>query len=87
MKYTEVLNQVSEELNLPKDFIKKVYSAYWYAIKQHIQSLPLKDNIKQDEYNELKVNVNIPSIGKLYTTYDRIQNIKNRYNKYYNIPK
>ena len=83
MKYTKVLDQVSNKLNLPKDFVDKVYKSYWLSIKEHIQSLPLKDIKDETVFNNLKVNINIPSIGKLYTTQERIQNIKENYNKYH----
>ena len=83
MKYTKVLDQVSNKLNLPKDFVDKVYKSYWLSIKEHIQSLPLKDIKDEATFNNLKININIPSIGKLYTTQERIQNIKENYNKYH----
>ena len=83
MKYTKVLDQVSNKLNLPKDFVDKVYKSYWLSIKEHIQSLPLKDTKDEAIFNNLKVNINIPSIGKLYTTQERIQNIKENYSKYH----
>lgn len=83
MKYTKVLDQVSNKLNLPKDFVDKVYKSYWLSIKEHIQSLPLKDIKDEAIFNNLKININIPSIGKLYTTQERIQNIKENYNKYH----
>ena len=83
MKYTKVLDQVSNKLNLPKDFVDKVYKSYWLSIKEHIQSLPLKDTKDEAIFNNLKININIPSIGKLYTTQERIQNIKENYNKYH----
>ena len=83
MKYTKVLDQVSNKLNLPKDFVDKVYKSYWLSIKEHIQSLPLKDTKDETIFNNLKININIPSIGKLYTTQERIQNIKENYSKYH----
>ena len=83
MKYTKVLDQVSNILNLPKDFVDKVYKSYWLSIKEHIQSLPLKDTKDEAVFNNLKININIPSIGKLYTTQERVQNIKENYNKYH----
>ena len=83
MKYTKVLDQVSNKLNLPKDFVDKVYKSYWLSIKEHIQSLPLKDTKDETVFNNLKININIPSIGKLYTTQERVQNIKENYSKYH----
>ena len=83
MKYTKVLDQVSNKLNLPKDFVDKVYKSYWLSIKEHIQSLPLKDTKDETVFNNLKINIYIPSTGKLYTTQERIQNIKENYSKYH----
>ena len=81
MSYSDIVKKVSEELNLPIEIVDKTYKAYWFCIKQSIQSLPLQDSLdyNRDQFAELQTNFNIPSIGKLYTTYDRIQNLKKRY--------
>ncbi len=79
MTYIEILNTLSKELDLPKEVIVKVYKAYWKSIKEHIQSLPLKDNINEEEIKKLKINCNIPSLGKLECSYDRLLKIKQKY--------
>ena len=81
MIYQDIINKASEQLNLPVEIVDKTYKAYWFYIKQTIQSLPLRDNMNldQNEFSKLHTNFNIPSIGKLACTYDRIQNLKKRY--------
>ena len=81
MSYSDIVKKVSEELNLPIEIVDKTYKAYWFCIKQSIQSLPLQDSLdyNKDQFAKLQTNFNIPSIGKLCTTYDRIQNLKKKY--------
>lgn len=78
MNYEEIIDKVSQELNLPKDVVSKTYKAFWLFINQSIQTLPLKDNLSNEEFLKLRTNFNIPSLGKLTCTYDRMLNIKNR---------
>lgn len=80
MKYADIINKVSEELNLPSDIVNKTYKAYWKFIKTNIQSLPLKDDISIEDFSKLRTNFNIPSLGKLVCTHDRVLGVKKRYN-------
>lgn len=79
MTYPDIISKISRELDLPKEVVDKVYRAYWLFIKQHIQSLPLKEDINEEDFAKLRTNFNIPSLGKLACTYDRMLNIKKRF--------
>ena len=79
MTYPDIISKVSRELDLPKEVVDKVYRAYWLFIKQHIQSLPLKEDINEEDFAKLRTNFNIPSLGKLTCTYDRMLNMKKRF--------
>ena len=79
MNYLDIVGKVSEELGLPKEVVNKTYKSYWKFIKQTIQSLPLKDNLSEEEFAKLKTNFNIPSLGKLTCTFDRMEGVKKRY--------
>lgn len=61
----------SRELGLPSELVEKVYRAYWLAIKQSIQVLPLKEDLTEDDFSELRTSVNIPSLGKMFVSWDR----------------
>ena len=80
MKFKDIINKVSEELDLPKDLVENTYKAYWNFIKDTIEELPLKTELTQKDYNKLKTNINIPSLGKLHCTYNRYIGIRNRFN-------
>jgi hypothetical protein len=79
MNYTDIIDKVSEELGLPRQLVDRTYKSYWRYIKNQIQELSLKDNISEDEFNKLSTNFNIPSLGKLYVTWDRLVGVKKRY--------
>ena len=79
MNYLDIVGKVSEELGLPKEVVDKTYKAYWLFIKHHIQSLPLKENLNEEDFAKLKTNFNIPSLGKLCVTWDRLVGCKKRF--------
>lgn len=76
MTYKEIIAEISVRLNLPKGLVDKTYRAYWRAVREHIESLPLKEDLTDEEFLKLQPNVNIPSIGKLYVTLERYKAMK-----------
>lgn len=80
MKYSEIINQVSKELDIPVEVVDKAYRSSFEFIKNKIQSLPLKEDINEEEFSELRTNFNIPSLGKLVCTFDRMEGVKKRFN-------
>lgn len=79
MNYREALDQVANKLNIPVEVVKEAYESYWGYIRCTISELPLKEDLSEDEFNKLRTNFNIPSIGKLACPYDRYKAIKDRY--------
>lgn len=81
MTYEEIVAKVSEDTGLSRKLVDRTYKSYWKAVREHIKSLPLKEDLSEEEFNKLRPCVNIPSIGKLYVTYDRYKKIRQRYIK------
>lgn len=81
MNINEIYKAVSSQTDIPVDKVRKVYTSYWRAVREHIISLPLKEDLTDDEFMALRPNINIPSIGKLYVTLDRYKAMKKTYNK------
>lgn len=79
MNYNDLVTQLSKELNLPPRVVDKVYKSYWKFIRDSTQGLPLKEDISEEEFQKLRTNFNIPSLGKLSCTYDRVKRVKERY--------
>ena len=76
MTYDEIVAKVAEDNGLSKRLVDRTYGAYWKSIREYITSLPLKDDLTDDEFNAIRPNINIPSIGKLYVTLDRYKSMK-----------
>lgn len=73
------ISGASKELELPSELVEKVYKAYWLAIKQIVQSAPLKEDLTKEQFSELRTNINVPSLGKLHSSYERVQGVKKRF--------
>lgn len=71
--------QISEELEIPEEVVKKAYDSFWEFIKYKIEELPLKEELNEEEFNKLRTNFNIPSLGKLCCTYDKFAAIKSNF--------
>lgn len=94
MTYDEIITNVAVSLGLEPELVNKTYRAYWKSVREHISSLPLKEDLTDEQFEQLQPNVNIPSIGKLYVTLDRykrmkkqhliFENLKNRKNAAHN---
>ena len=80
MIYSEAIKQVSTELGLPPKVVKEAYESYWTFIRNNIKALPLKEDLSKEEFDKLRTNFNVPSLGKLSCTYDRFIGIKKRLN-------
>lgn len=76
MTYREIISKVAESLGLPYYFVDRTYKSYWKVIREHIEELPLKEDLSDEEFLQLQPNVNIPSLGKLYVTLDRYHGMK-----------
>lgn len=79
MTYQEIISKVSEELGIEETIVKSTYDEFWHFIRESIKELPLKDDISEEQFNTLNTNFNIPSLGKLNCTYDRLVRVKKRY--------
>ena len=72
---------MANKLGLPREVVKEAYESYWRYIRCTISELPLKNDLSEEEFNKLRTNFNVPSLGKLSCTYSRYKAIKDR-NKY-----
>ena len=78
MIYSEAIKQVSIELGLPPQVVKEAYESFWTFIRNNIKALPLKEDLSKEEFDKLRTNFNVPSLGKLSCTYDRFIGVKKR---------
>lgn len=80
MKYSDIIDKVAGEINLPPAIVDKTYRAFWGYIRVTIGELPLKEDYTEEQFLKLKTNFNIPSLGKLSCTYDRYKSVMRKFN-------
>lgn len=80
MIYREVVTLLSEELTIPEEVIDAAYKSFFEFIRETVIGLPLKEELSEEDFNKLRTNFNIPSLGKLHCTYDRYKGMKERLN-------
>ena len=76
MTVKEASKELAAELGLSAVFVERVYNSYWRAIREHVTSLPLKEDLTDEEFLQLRPNINICSLGKMYVTLDRYKRLK-----------
>lgn len=76
MTYREIVAQVAEETGLTQLIVDRTYKAYWKVIRQYVTSLPLNKDLSDEEFLQLRPNINIPSLGKFNVTLDKYHTIK-----------
>lgn len=79
MTYSEIVNKVAGDTGLSSEVVDRTYKAYWMSIRSMISELPLKDDMNEEEFNRLRTNFNIPSLGKLACNYQRYTGVKKRF--------
>lgn len=82
MGYEEIISRVAASTGLPETLVDRTYKSYWKVVRNHIKSLPLKEDLTDEEFLKLRPNVNIPSIGKLHVTLDRYHGMKKYFDKF-----
>lgn len=77
----KIINELSSELGLPVSVVLNTYKSFWKYIKSTINTLDFDTINSEQDYNKSKINFNIPNLGKLGCSYDRMLRIKQQ-NKY-----
>lgn len=80
MNYNDIVKKVSEDTGIPSDIIDKVYKTFWLFIRSSVQNLPLKRELTETEFLNLRTNFNVPSLGKLTCTHQRYLGVKEKFN-------
>lgn len=77
-----IYKEASKITGISKEIVEKAYNSYWRTVREHLSSLPLKEELTEEEFNALQPSINLPSFGKLYVTYERQKAMRESYNKH-----
>lgn len=79
--YRDLAEKVSKTTGIPVDEVEKIYKGYWLSVKTSLESPPLKEDLTEEELKELRLSVNIPSLGKIACTPKRYYSLKDRFKR------
>lgn len=79
MNLNKIYNQVAEQTGFNSKIVENIFTSYWLFIKSKAEELPFEKNLSEEEFNQISTSFNIPSIGKLYCTYDDYKRTKERF--------
>ena len=68
MKYSDLVEIVSEKLNIPSEVVDRAYKSYWEFIKEKIEDLPLKEDFTPETISQTQLSATgyITSNAKTY---------------------
>lgn len=74
----EIYAKVTADMGIPIEVVRAAYLSQWQFIRNTIEALPLKEELSEEEFNQLRTSFNLPSLGKIYTTRDKVQRTKRK---------
>tara|TARA_R110000824_G_scaffold376614_1_gene567747 strand:- start:574 stop:840 length:267 start_codon:yes stop_codon:yes gene_type:complete len=77
----EKIKELASKHNLPMEMIEGIVMAPYEFIQEESKRIEFKDGMTRSEFDELKTNFNIPSLGKLYASHFMYKEIQNKKKK------
>ena len=62
------IKKVARNLSVDQKLVEQVYKSYWFFIKEHISSLPLRD-LSQEEYDSTDWKVALGAVKYAFLKY------------------
>lgn len=78
-KLKRIIKLISIECKIPEATVEVAYRLYWKFIKESLEAIPVKDIQSQEEFNKYRTSINLPSLGKIFITFDKVQKQRRRY--------
>jgi hypothetical protein len=78
----KVITSLAIQLELSKEDIITAYNNFWLYIRETVKTLPLDQDLTDEEFNKLRPNFNIVGLGKLYCNYKTIKKNRLKYAKH-----
>lgn len=72
------VEKIAKEYQVSPKEVLDIYNSVFEFIRKHISKLPL-ETITEEEYNKTRTSFTIPGLGRLYTKYDRIQYLNEKF--------
>lgn len=77
IKFKYKIKEISRKYNLPESVVEEIFNSQFKYFRETINSLPIKTLTTEEELNELKTTFYFKYIGKFYTTWNKVEKVKN----------
>lgn len=71
------MQELADEYNLTLEEIEAIYESQWDFMAETIEDIDF-NTVTPEEFKNLKTNFNIPAIGKFYTTFNKVKNVREK---------
>lgn len=69
--------QVARELGISPTLAHLIYKSYWKFVRDSIKDIDI-DNMAKEDFSSITTNFTIPYIGKLYTSFDKVEKYRKK---------
>lgn len=74
----DIYTSLSKKYNIRRDNIEEAYNLFWKYIRITIKEMPLKETLTLEDFTKYRSSFNIPKIGKLYSTWNKVEHLNSR---------
>lgn len=76
--YDSIVRTIAKELKIPEEVVHVAYKSYWEFASDIFSKVDI--DLSEQELANQKLSINIPGIGKFYTSFEKIQNVNKKIN-------
>jgi spore coat polysaccharide biosynthesis protein SpsF (cytidylyltransferase family) len=74
---TAIMQELADEYKLTLAEIEAVYESQWDFMVDTVEDIDF-DTVTEEDFKSLKTNFNIPTLGKFYTTFNKVKNVRRK---------
>lgn len=74
---TSIMQELADEYGLTLEEVEAIYESQWDFMVDTIEDIDF-NTVTEEEFKNLKTNFNIPAIGKFYTTFNKVKNVREK---------
>lgn len=74
----KIIRLVAIETNQPEAKVEVIYRTYWKFIRDSFEQLNIESINNKEEFDKLKTSINLPSLGKMCITWEKIEKYRKR---------
>lgn len=79
MRIDDAIKKVSKKLGIPEEVCHRAYMYAWKFIYEHAETPVLSIDTPVEDFRKLRMNFNMPSLGKFYITEDKFNKVNKKF--------